>query len=76
MVTAQFSEMKKMDSRLLKDFQEKICSVLVVSFLLSVFERVATAPTKQQLNDVLWAEVSKWQSNSPLFEDCFKMDEN
>lgn len=25
---------------------------------------VATAPTRQQLNDVLWAEVSKWQSKS------------
>ena len=27
---------------------------------------VATAPTRQQLNDVLWAEVAKWQENSPL----------
>lgn len=27
---------------------------------------VATAPTKQQLHDVLWSEVSKWQSKSPL----------
>jgi len=27
---------------------------------------VATAPTRQQLHDVLWAEVSKWQSKSPL----------
>ena len=27
---------------------------------------VATAPTKQQLNDVLWSEIAKWQSKSPL----------
>lgn len=27
---------------------------------------VATAPTKQQLHDVLWSEISKWQSGSPL----------
>lgn len=27
---------------------------------------VATAPTKQQLHDVLWSEVSKWMSKSPL----------
>ncbi len=27
---------------------------------------VATAPTKQQLHDVLWAEIDKWMNNSPL----------
>lgn len=27
---------------------------------------VATAPTKHQLNDVLWSEVDKWMSKSPL----------
>jgi hypothetical protein len=27
---------------------------------------VATAPTRQQLNDVLWSEVDKWMNNSPL----------
>lgn len=27
---------------------------------------VATAPTRQQLHDVLWAEIAKWMSNSPL----------
>lgn len=30
---------------------------------------VCTAPTKQQLHDVLWSEVSKWQSNSPLLSE-------
>lgn len=30
---------------------------------------VCTAPTKQQLHDVLWSEVSKWQSNSPILSD-------
>lgn len=27
---------------------------------------VATAPTKQQFHDVLWSEISKWMSRSPL----------
>ena len=27
---------------------------------------VATAPTKQQLHDVLWSEAAKWQERSPL----------
>lgn len=30
---------------------------------------VCTAPTKQQLHDVLWSEVSKWQNNSPLLSE-------
>lgn len=30
---------------------------------------VATAPTMQQLNDVLWAEVEKWRSRSPLLKE-------
>jgi hypothetical protein len=33
---------------------------------------VATAPTKQQLNDVLWSEVSKWQERSPLLKKILK----
>lgn len=33
---------------------------------------VATAPTKQQLHDVLWAEVDKWMSNSPLLSMLLK----
>lgn len=33
---------------------------------------VATAPTKQQLHDVLWAEVSKWMSKSPLLSEILK----
>lgn len=33
---------------------------------------IATAPTKQQLHDVLWAEVSKWQSKSPLLKTLLK----
>ena len=33
---------------------------------------VATAPTKQQLHDVLWSEVSKWMSKSPLLSDILK----
>lgn len=33
---------------------------------------VATAPTRQQLNDVLWAEISKWQSKSLLLKKLLK----
>jgi len=33
---------------------------------------VATAPTRQQLHDVLWSEVAKWQSKSPLLSQMFK----
>lgn len=33
---------------------------------------VATAPTKQQLNDVLWSEVAKWQERSPLLKKILK----
>ncbi len=33
---------------------------------------VATAPTKQQLHDVLWSEVAKWQEKSPLLKELLK----
>lgn len=33
---------------------------------------VATAPTKQQLHDVLWSEVAKWQAKSPLLTQILK----
>lgn len=33
---------------------------------------IATAPTRQQLHDVLWAEISKWQSRSPLLKKILK----
>lgn len=33
---------------------------------------VATAPTKQQLHDVLWSEVSKWMSRSVLLSKLLK----
>jgi len=33
---------------------------------------VATAPTKQQLHDVLWSETSKWQERSPLLKTILK----
>lgn len=33
---------------------------------------VATAPTKQQLHDVLWSEISKWMSRSPLLSRILK----
>ena len=33
---------------------------------------VATAPTKQQLHDVLWSEISKWMNNTPLLPKLLK----
>ncbi len=33
---------------------------------------VATAPTKQQLHDVLWSEAAKWQEQSPLLREILK----
>ena len=33
---------------------------------------VATAPTKQQLHDVLWSEISKWQTQSTLLSEILK----
>jgi hypothetical protein len=33
---------------------------------------VATAPTRQQLHDVLWSEVDKWMSNSPILPRLLK----
>ena len=33
---------------------------------------VATAPTRQQLHDVLWSEVAKWQARSPILSVILK----
>lgn len=33
---------------------------------------VATAPTRQQLNDVLWSEVAKWLERSPILSEVLK----
>ena len=33
---------------------------------------VATAPTRQQLHDVLWSEAAKWQERSPLLKRLLK----
>ena len=33
---------------------------------------VATAPTRQQVNDVLWAEVAKWQERSPILRNLLQ----
>lgn len=33
---------------------------------------VATAPTRQQLNDVLWSELDKWMNRSPLLPMILK----
>lgn len=51
------------------------CEAILCLWFLACFPYsrvVATAPTKQQLNDVLWAEVSKWQSKSPFLKAVLK----
>lgn len=45
------------------------CEAVALLWFLCCFQYpkvVATAPTRQQLNDVLWSEVAKWMSRSPL----------
>ena len=48
---------------------------VIMLWFLSCFPMsrvVATAPTMQQLHDVLWAEVAKWQTKSPLLQSILK----
>ena len=48
---------------------------VVLLWFLSCFpfpRVVATAPTKQQLHDVLWSEASKWMERSPLLRSILK----
>ncbi|WP_274362786.1 terminase B [Paenibacillus thermotolerans] len=48
---------------------------VVALWFLSCFpfpKVVCTAPTRQQLHDVLWAEISKWQSKSPILKRILK----
>lgn len=45
---------------------------VVVLWFLSCFPYprvVCTAPTRQQLHDVLWSEIAKWQGASPLLSE-------
>jgi len=49
-------------------------AALLLWFLMThPFPRVVcTAPTGQQLRDVLWAETAKWQANSPVLSKLLK----
>ena len=50
-------------------------TAIIVLWFLTCFTYpriVATAPTKQQLNDVLWSEVAKWQDKSPVLRRILK----
>lgn len=45
---------------------------IVVLWFLTCFKFpkvICTAPTMQQLNDVLWSEIDKWRSRSPLLKE-------
>lgn len=47
---------------------------IIVLWFLSCFKYpkvICTAPTLQQLHDVLWSEINKWQSRSPLLQEMF-----
>lgn len=33
---------------------------------------IATAPTKHQLNDILWSEIAKWRDKSPLLTEILR----
>lgn len=51
------------------------CEAIILLWFLCCFpfpRIVATAPTKQQLHDVLWSEVAKWQSKSPALSAILK----
>lgn len=51
------------------------CEAVALLWFLCCFpfpRVVATAPTRQQLHDVLWSEVEKWKSRSPLLQDILK----
>lgn len=51
------------------------CEAIILLWFLCCFpfpRIVATAPTKQQLHDVLWSEVAKWQSKSLVLSSILK----
>lgn len=51
------------------------CESIVAMWFLSCFpyaKVIATAPTARQLNDVLWAEIDKWRSKSPVLSEILK----
>lgn len=48
---------------------------VVCMWFLSCFpyaKVIATAPTARQLNDVLWSEIDKWRSKSPILSEVLK----
>lgn len=49
-------------------------SIAVIWFLTCHYDArvVATAPTRQQLHDVLWSEISKWMDKSPLLKEILQ----
>lgn len=50
-------------------------SAIVFLWFLTCFPNsrvVATAPTRQQLNDVLWAELEKWRQKSEMLKHLLK----
>lgn len=74
-VFSDISEYSKVSVRSGQGVGKTGCEAVLCLWFLSCFPYsrvVATAPTKQQLNDVLWAEVSKWQSKSPLLKAVLK----
>ena len=47
--------------------KDMICSLLIIWFLMTHYQAQvgATAPTSEQLNDILWKEISIWMGKMP-----------
>ena len=46
-------------------------TAVIVPWFLTCFKYsrvVATAPTRQQIHDILWSEIEKWRQNSPVLK--------
>lgn len=51
------------------------CESVIAIWFLTCFpyaKVIATAPTRKQLHDVLWAEIDKWRSKSPVLSEVLK----
>jgi len=51
------------------------CESVIAIWFLSCFpyaKVIATAPTRRQLHDVLWSEIDKWRSKSPVLSQVLK----
>lgn len=74
-VSADVANNSKVSVRSGQGVGKSALEAAVVLWFLSCFpypKVIATAPTRQQLHDVLWAEISKWQKKSPILKKILK----